>query len=535
MHPIPLTRTELHTRVILQSIAHQINESWLGDLSAASQPSIHPAVGSQPGEPSDPVGNLAGAGLARSAITARDFMVLRVPAHELVQSEADGMVKANNESAEVMATWEKYGGVPGSTQQIAALPEHSPFSYFVALAPPISTYIAMVQPYKETSAADYAPSKTDERQTMTDIFPSVPEPPTELARYRLLSPSAGVRVSPICLGAMSLGDQWSGFMAGKLDQKESEEYLDYYYKAGGNFIDCANNYQDEQSEMIVGEWMEKRGIRNDIVLATKYTSHRLNRAYSTYPGIGVNYAGNHKKSLRTSLDASLKKLRTDYIDILYVHWWDHSTSIPELMQSLADVVREGKVLYLGVSDTPAWVVSQANEYARRLGLPQFVVYQGAYNLGLRDMERDIIPMCRNNGMSIGQIQDPEELKAKGTRGGGAPPTEEQIQLCKVLQEVAEEIGGGIKLANVGMAWARQMMTDCFPILGGTSLEHLKSNIEALKITLTPEQMSRLNEAAPFDHGFPTQRFGLDPRLLPGQTPQTPLLKNAGFVKYPAWP
>jgi ribonuclease Z len=111
MHPIPLTRTELHTRVILQSIAHQINESWLGDLSAASQPSIHPAVGSQPGEPSDPVGNLAGAGLARSAITARDFMVLRVPAHELVHSEADGMVKANNESAEVMATWEKYGGV----------------------------------------------------------------------------------------------------------------------------------------------------------------------------------------------------------------------------------------------------------------------------------------------------------------------------------------------------------------------------------------------------------------------------------------
>jgi hypothetical protein len=85
---------------------------------------------------------------------------------------------------------------------------------------------------------------------------------------------------------------------------------------------------------------------------SKYTSHRLNRAYSTYPGIGVNYAGNHKKSLRTSLDASLKKLRTDYIDILYVHWWDHSTSIPELIQSLADVVREGKVLYLGVSDTP---------------------------------------------------------------------------------------------------------------------------------------------------------------------------------------
>lgn len=104
-----------------------------------------------------------------------------------------------------------------------------------------------------------------------------------------------------------------------------------------------------------GLWLwrivESRATRLILILS-KYTSHRLNRAYSNYPGIGVNYAGNHKKSLRTSLDASLKKLRTDYIDILYVHWWDHSTSIPELMQSLADVVREGKVLYLGVSDTP---------------------------------------------------------------------------------------------------------------------------------------------------------------------------------------
>jgi aryl-alcohol dehydrogenase-like predicted oxidoreductase len=133
--------------------------------------------------------------------------------------------------------------------------------------------------------------------------------------------------------------------------------------------------------------MERRGNRNDIVLATyvranskptaltcrKYTTYGKNRQGARYPGIGINYCGNHKKNLRVTVDECLKRLRTDYIDLLYVHWWDHSTSIPELMQSLNDMVRLGKVLYLGVSDTPAWVVSQANEYARQNGLAQFVV------------------------------------------------------------------------------------------------------------------------------------------------------------------
>ncbi|WVQ77130.1 hypothetical protein IAR50_006813 [Cryptococcus sp. DSM 104548] len=218
------------------------------------------------------------------------------------------------------------------------------------------------------ASVEYTPLHEGQPQSMFDIFQPAPAPKTELASYRLLSPSAATRVSPLCLGAMSLGDQWTGFMGSGMSFDRASKLLDTFYEAGGNFIDTANNYQDEQSEMIIGEWMEKRGIRDEIVLATKYTSYGLDRKEGKFQGIGVNYCGNHKKNLRLTVESSLKKLRTDYINLLYVHWWDYSTSIPELMQSLNDIVKSGKVLYLGISDTPAWIVSQANEYARQNGL-----------------------------------------------------------------------------------------------------------------------------------------------------------------------
>ncbi|WVQ86211.1 hypothetical protein IAT38_008379 [Cryptococcus sp. DSM 104549] len=394
------------------------------------------------------------------------------------------------------------------------------------------------------TAADWTPSDPNDRTTIGGIFPQPPEPKTELGRYRLLSPTAGVRVSPICLGAMSIGDQWTGYMNKALGWEESCKYLDAFYEAGGNFIDTANVYQDEQSEMILGDWMEKRGIRDEIVLATKYTTYGMNRKEGQYQGIGANYCGNHKKNLRITLESSLKKLKTDYIDLLYVHWWDHSTSIPELMQSLNDVVKSGKVLYLGISDTPAWIVSQANEYARNHGLAQFVVYQGAWNLGMRDMERDIIPMCRANGMSIapyavlgqGKFKTPEELKERADKlRGNTKPTEAQLKICEALQEVAKEVGEGVGLASVALAWARQMMADCFPILGGTNFEHLKENIEALKITLTDSQMERLSNAQEFDWGFPTGRFGRDPHYMPGGIPVANMVQPAGHLKYTVLP
>ena len=158
----------------------------------------------------------------------------------------------------------------------------------------------------------------------------VPDPESPLARYRVLSPSAGVKVSPLCFGAMNLGTAWESFL-GPCDKDTSFSMLDYFYEQGGNFIDTASNYQDQQSETWIGEWMEKRQNRDQMVIATKYTTFfKRNEKLAQTP----SYVGNSAKSLRNSVKASLKKLRTDYIDVLYMHWWDVTTSIEELMQSL---------------------------------------------------------------------------------------------------------------------------------------------------------------------------------------------------------
>jgi aryl-alcohol dehydrogenase-like predicted oxidoreductase len=173
---------------------------------------------------------------------------------------------------------------------------------------------------------------------------------------------------------MNFGDAWKSFM-GEMDKKTVFEILDFFYDQGGNFIDTSNNYQYEQSETWIGEWMKERNNRDQMVIATKFSS-----SFTSYKGAGihVNTAGNSAKSLHVSVVASLKKLQTDYIDLLYVHWWDWTTSIPELMQSLNSLVVSGKVIYIGASDMPAWVVSKANQYAKDHGFAQFCVYQGEW-------------------------------------------------------------------------------------------------------------------------------------------------------------
>lgn len=207
---------------------------------------------------------------------------------------------------------------------------------------------------------------------MDELFRSAPPPKTELELYRILSPTAGVRVSPLCLGAMSIGEKWNNFM-GSMTKSQAFELLDAYVDMGGNFIDTASNYQFEDSEKWIGEWMAERGNRDLIVLATKFTTQY--RAWEVGKGKSVNYQGNSRKTLHMSVRDSLKKLQTDYIDLLYVHWyaqlqfspsqrglrsltthrWDYTTSISELMDSLHALVESGKVLYLGISDAPAWV------------------------------------------------------------------------------------------------------------------------------------------------------------------------------------
>jgi aryl-alcohol dehydrogenase-like predicted oxidoreductase len=196
---------------------------------------------------------------------------------------------------------------------------------------------------------------------------------------------------------------------GECDKTTTFEILDFFYASGGNFIDTANMYMLGESECWLGEWMTDRNVRDQMIVGTKYSISTRDLNTDPEGSILSNYAGNSKKSLRLSLDQSLKNLQTDYVDILYVHAWEGLCSIEELMRALDDLVRAGKVLYLGVSNWPAWVVVKANAYARQHGLTTFVVYQGRWNPADRDIERDVIPMCKHEGIGI---------TAWGALGGG---------------------------------------------------------------------------------------------------------------------
>jgi aryl-alcohol dehydrogenase-like predicted oxidoreductase len=369
------------------------------------------------------------------------------------------------------------------------------------------------------------------------------EPPkTPLAIYRTLSSRAGVRVSSLCLGAMSLGDAWTD-MLGSCTKEETFALLDAFYAAGGNFIDTANNYQDEQSESWIGEWMEAKGNRDELVLATKFTTNYKSYATKGTEKNATNYGGNSNKSLHLSVRDSMKKLRTSYIDILYVHWWDYTTSIEEMMQSLDALVKAREVLYLGVSDTPAWIVSKANQYARDHGLAQFVVYQGLWSVLKRDFERDIIPMCVSEGMALapwGSIGRGKFRKAgdKLRSVRGETQTEEELKMSAALEKVADELSSqaGLKegeepysLTAVALAYVLQRTPYVFPIIGGRKVSHLKDNVRGLEITLSEEQVKFLEEQVKFDVGFPMNFIGEDPHRS-GET-QCFLIKNSVNMKW----
>ncbi|KAF8814291.1 arylalcohol dehydrogenase [Phlegmacium glaucopus] len=352
-------------------------------------------------------------------------------------------------------------------------------------------------------------------------WPTPPQPKTGLARYRVLSPNAGVHVSPIQLGAMSIGDKWESLM-GSMDKESSFKLLDAYFDNGGNFIDTANNYQDGSSEMFIGEWAEARGIRDQLFIATKYSFSFGGRFGDASVPQKILNAGNSTKSLQTSVEASLKKLRTTYVDLLYLHWWDWDTSIEEVMRSLHSLVLQGKVLYLGISDTPAWIVSKANQYARDHAMTPFVIYQGAWNVMERSFEREIIPMARSEGMALapwnvlagGKIRtDEEEEKRRqtGEKGRAGFTTEwerneKEKTVSKALEKVAAEIGAK-NINSVAIAYLMQKTPYVFPILGGRKVEHLLANLEALEISLNDDQVKYLESVVAFDPGFPASLIG----------------------------
>ncbi|PPR03573.1 hypothetical protein CVT24_007612 [Panaeolus cyanescens] len=360
---------------------------------------------------------------------------------------------------------------------------------------------------------------------MNKAFPACPPPVSGLGRYRRLSPRAGVHLSPIQLGAMSIGDQGEEVGLGSMNKESSFALLDAYFDKGGNFIDTANNYQDGSSERFIGEWAEQRGIRDRIFIATKYSSNWRIRE-DTLKTHQILYLGNHSKSLKLSVEQSLKNLRTDYIDLLYVHWWDFQTSIEEIMNALHNLVTQGKVLYLGVSDSPAWAVAQANQYARDNNLTPFVVYQGLWNVMRRDFEREIIPMARANGMALapfkvlagGKIRSDAEEEhriqsgeiGRTAYGGDWRRTDQEKAVCAALEKVAAEVGAK-HITSVAIAYVLHKTAYVFPIVGGRKVEHLMANLEALEITLSDEQMNYLDNVVPFDLGFPGNFIGNESR------------------------
>jgi len=252
----------------------------------------------------------------------------------------------------------------------------------------------------------------------------------------------------------------------------------------------------------------------------------------------VLYAGNSVKTMNVSVDASLRKLRTSYIDLLYVHWWDWDTSIEEIMNGLHNLVQRGKVLYLGISDTPAWFVSQANQYARDHGKTPFVIYQGQWNIMERSFERDIIPMARAHGMALapwqvlaaGKFRTDEEEEQRLQSGEKGRTTfspewkrnEKERAVSAALEKVAKEIGAK-HITSVAIAYVMQKAPYVFPIIGGRKVEHLQANLEALEIVLTPEHIKYLESIVPFEAGFPTTMIG-------NGSDYNFLLKNAGYME-----
>jgi aryl-alcohol dehydrogenase-like predicted oxidoreductase len=318
-------------------------------------------------------------------------------------------------------------------------------------------------------------------------------------RYTLLGKS-GLRVSELCLGTMTFGDDW-GWGAAK---EESRKMFDAFAEAGGNFIDTANNYTDGTSEKFVGEFT--KADRDHFVVATKYS---LNE-FATDP----NFGGNHRKNMRRSLEGSLKRLDTDHIDLLWLHMWDGMTPVEEVMRALDDLVRAGKVLYVGISDTPAWVVSQANTLADLRGWSRFVAYQGEYSLASRAAERDILPMTQAMDLTYlpWGILEGGEITGKYNSASEEPrrskDTSERIKsIASVLLELGNETG--YTPSQIAINWVRQRPFHMIPILGARTEQQLKDNLGCLDFELTTEQIERLNEASPIDLGFPHSFLGSD--------------------------
>jgi len=326
-------------------------------------------------------------------------------------------------------------------------------------------------------------------------------------KYRLLG-NSGLRVAEMSLGTMTFGEDW-GWGAGKDDARKMYEA---YREAGGNFIDTANVYTNGTSETMVGEFIQ--GHRPEVVLATKYTN--------ATPGSDPNAGGNHRKSMFQALESSLRRLKTDYIDLYWMHIWDKMTPVEEVMRAFDDIVRQGKVLYIGVSDAPAWWIAQASTMADLRGWTKFVGLQIEYSLVERTVERELIPMAKafqlgvtawsplGGGLlsgkyhsgSASQTRYADESMQQFLRKGDQPD-----RIVSLLKKIGEETGRS--QAQVALAWLRYRDVPVIPILGARRISQLQDNLDSLTLELNEKQQAELDQASAIDLGFPHDFYEME--------------------------
>jgi aryl-alcohol dehydrogenase-like predicted oxidoreductase len=329
---------------------------------------------------------------------------------------------------------------------------------------------------------------------------------------------SGLRVSPLCLGAMTFGED----LGWGTSVEESQQIIDRYIELGGNFIDTANFYTRSHSEKIIGDHIGRHPARRDrLVIATKFSGN-------LYPG-DPNGGGAGRKSLINACENSLRRLQTDYIDLYWLHMWDANTPIDETMAALDDLVRAGKVRYLGVSDTPAWKIAEANLIARFRGWSAFVGLQIEYSLLERSVEQELVPMAGEFGLGITPWSPLKGgvLSGKYTRrNGGQHQADRGAMVDAFLNESTYELIDELEnianahqatVASVALAWVRAQPAVSSVIIGARRLAQLEDNVRAADVNLTADEAARLNALTDPTFGFPHNMLALAPGIINGGT------------------
>ncbi|OBI77347.1 aldo/keto reductase [Mycobacterium asiaticum] len=329
---------------------------------------------------------------------------------------------------------------------------------------------------------------------------------------------SGLRVSPLCLGAMTFGED----LGWGTSVEESQQIIDRYLELGGNFIDTANFYTASHSEKIIGDHIGRHPDRRDrTVIATKFSGN-------LYPG-DPNGGGSGRKSVIKACENSLRRLQTDYIDLYWLHLWDKDTPIEETMAALDDLVRAGKVRYLGVSDTPAWKIAEANMIARFRGWSAFVGLQIEYSLLERTVEQELVPMASEFGLGItpwsplksgvlsGKYTRDNVGQHQGDRGAlvDAFLNEQTYALIDELELIAK--AHETSVAAVALAWVQAQPAVSSVIIGARRLSQLDDNLRAADVSLDADELARLNELTTPTFGFPSNMLEMAPGIINGGT------------------